>query len=92
MNRDEGISDMQKYILALAAITLLTTPAIAGSDPICYPPVEVQAETVSKQIAEKIIDKYCDEPDPVSTTSGAIILYYDRDASGRCIAKVKVVK
>lgn len=47
---------MKKTFLTIAAFTLLTSTAFAGNGPICYPPVEVQAETVSRQIAQKVID------------------------------------
>lgn len=83
---------MKKYFLIATAITLLTTPAIAETATICYPPIEVQAEIVSQQIAQKVIDEYCNQLDPVSSEKGAIIIYYDRDANGECVAKVKVVK
>jgi len=83
---------MKKTFLTIAAFTLLTSTAFAGNGPICYPPVEVQAETVSRQIAQKVIDQFCEQADPVSTTPGTIILYYDYNAAGECVAFVKVVK
>lgn len=81
---------MKKFIFTFTAFSLLTA-SMAHAGQTCYPPLSVQAEVVSVQIAQKIVDKFCDQKQPTGKT-GDIIIYYERDSKGQCIAKVKVVK
>ncbi len=79
---------MKKLLLAATAICALGACDPAFAEEVCYPPIEVQIEQVVQEIRDEIIDNFCEQQQPKGEP-GQIVIYYERDANGQCVAKVK---
>lgn len=79
---------MKKLFLGAAFILTACQPAFADEPIVCYPPLSVQVEQVAQEIHDQIIDDFCSQPQPKGKP-GTIVVSYERNAVGECMAQVE---
>lgn len=79
---------MKHTFLIFISMLLVGT---AYAQEVCQEPLEIQAEEVTEQIIEQYIEAqgWCNQPKP-KAKPGQIVIYYERDENGKCVAKAKV--